>query len=567
MIRRRTRLLARTFFDRMFESELFSSPLSASNAVMWLLAALATPGVMFSGSQYYFYAHARTFTPEAQDRILFVSQAFHVDFAMAIAGLVTMLVWTSLAPDRRDALVLGPLPVRPGEQSRARLLALLRFFAMFVAAVSVPTAFAFTFVTVGDAAVGDVPARIAAHIVATSLGAAFVFFVLLDLQLLLAATVGPRAVAVATWPLQAAAVLTMVAAIAMTGRLADAVAAPQALADAWVTWNPAAWYVGVYRAIAGDAREIIAVLSTRGIIASVAAAGIALLAYPMAYRRCLANAIAGEGRRAGWWSGAFARTWLRLMAPALRTPLERGLAAFIIASLTRSHTHRFVIGTYVGAGLFFSLPLGGRLPGPATSADVQYAWFSVPLGIMCWTAAAFRVAMMLPVEPASNWIFRLTEPVDKARILSTAVTIVNAAAVWPLAAGFGLAATFAGGAWLGSLVFGVVVITGAALIEALTLSLRTVPGTCTYRPGQLRLRVWWPVHLMVWITVAYLWPTFAVRAYASVEGAAAMLGGILALWAALHGWRIARTRKLRALIFDELEPAVTTTIRLGAADA
>ena len=60
----------------------------------WLLAALATPGVMFSGSQYYFYAHARTFTPAARDRILFISQAFHVDFAMAVAGLMTLLVWS-----------------------------------------------------------------------------------------------------------------------------------------------------------------------------------------------------------------------------------------------------------------------------------------------------------------------------------------------------------------------------------------------------------------------------------------------------------------------------------------
>jgi hypothetical protein len=50
----RTRRLSRTFFDRMFENDLFSSSVSASNAVLWLLAALATPGVMFSGSQYYF---------------------------------------------------------------------------------------------------------------------------------------------------------------------------------------------------------------------------------------------------------------------------------------------------------------------------------------------------------------------------------------------------------------------------------------------------------------------------------------------------------------------------------
>ena len=69
-------------------------------------------------------------------------------------------------------------------------------------------------------------------------------------------------------------------------------------------------------------------------------------------------------------------------------------------------------------GRLLALPLLGRLAGPADSAAVQYAWFSVPLGLLCWTAAALRVAMMLPVEPSSNWVFKLTEPVDKRRVLS-----------------------------------------------------------------------------------------------------------------------------------------------------
>lgn len=113
---RRTRLLSRAFFGRLFENDLFSSSVSASSSVTWMLAALATPGVMFSGSQMFNYAHVRTFAPEAQDRIFFASQAFHVNFAMAIAGLVTMMVWTSLTPDRLDALVLGPLPSAPASR-------------------------------------------------------------------------------------------------------------------------------------------------------------------------------------------------------------------------------------------------------------------------------------------------------------------------------------------------------------------------------------------------------------------------------------------------------------------
>lgn len=564
---RRTRLLARVAFDRLFENDLFSSSASASSSVTWLLAALATPGVMMSGSQMFYYAHVRTFAPALQDRLLLVSQTFHVDFAMAIAGLVTMLVWTSLTPDRHDALVLGPLPVRTGELARARLLALTRFFAMFAAAVALPTAVVFTFLTVGPREVAEVPGRIAGHIGGTMLGAAFVFFALVDAQLLLAATLGPRAVGVATWPLQGAALLGMVSALSFTPKLADALVGPDALGSAWVMWNPAAWFIGVYRWMAGDPREVFAVLASRAVLASGLALATALVAYPLACQRCLSNAIAGQGHRGARWSRASTRLWLRTLSPLLRTPLERGLAAFIAATLTRSHAHRFLVGSYAGVAVLCALPLAGRLLGAADTSGEQYAWFSIPLGLLCWTAAAIRVAMMLPVEPASNWIFQLTEPVDKRRVLSTAVTVIAGATAFPLSLIFGAASAVAGGPALGIVVFAVVAAAGLALIELLTLTLHTVPCTCTWRPGQLRLRVLWPVYLTGWLVIAYRLPTAAVGAVGHVDRSLWLVAALLVTWAALRVWRLARARRLRGFVYEEVEPPVTTTINLGSVGA
>ena len=563
----RVRRLARTFFDRMFENELLSSPVSASNAVMWLVAALATPGMMISVSQYYFYAHARTFAPEQQDRILLVSQAFHVDFAMAIAGIVTMLVWTSLTPDRRDAFVLGSLPVTLAEQARARLLALLRFFALFAAAVAIPTGIVFTFVTAGEITIVDLFRRIAGHLAGTLFGAGFVFFLLVDAQLLLAALAGPRAVALGSWPLQTAALLGMVAASSLTPALAHAVTASNALADPSVMWNPAAWFVGVYRLVAGDHREIIGALALRGVIATAIVAAVAVLAYPLAYGRCLAQALAAEGQRAAWWSGIFARCWLRAIRPALRTPLERGLAAFMIANFTRSHAHRFLIGSYVGIGVLFTLPLSPRLLQPTESPAAQYAWFAIPLGLLCWSAAGLRVAMMLPIEPGANWIFKLTEPVDKARVLAAAVTTSHAAVAMPLAALFAAAALMASDARLALMIFSIVCATGGVLIELLTLTLRTVPGTCTYRPGQLRLRVLWPVYLVAWTLIGYVLPRAAVSVADQPRAAATLVAMILVTWSLLRRWRITRARKLQHLVYDASEAPTTITLDISPASA
>jgi hypothetical protein len=252
------------------------------------------------------------------------------------------------------------------------------------------------------------------------------------------------------------------------------------------------------------------------------------------------------------------------MSPLLRTPLERGIAAFIVANWTRSQAHRFLIGSYIGAGMLFASPLSGRLIGSADSAAVHYAWFSVPLGLLCWVAAGLRVAMMLPVEPASNWLFKLTEPVDRTRVLSTAVSVMYGASVAPLAIGFGVAATLAGGPRFGSTVGLIVLVTGGALMELLTLTLRTVPGTCTYRPGQLRLRALWPVYLSAWVTIAYVVPRFAVAGLRDTQTLLALVATLSSLWAALHAWRVLRARTLSRLIYEELDPSITTTIELSS---
>jgi hypothetical protein len=201
MLSRRVRLLAATTFGRLLETEVFSSSVSASSAVTWLLAATATPGAVVSMQQYYVYAHARAFSPERLDRIVFVSQVVHVAFAMAVAGLVAMLVWTSVLPDRRDALVLGPLPVTVREQALARVLALGRLIGLFATAVAIPAAIVFTFVTAGPSG-ADVVARIGGHVLATWSAAVFVFLVAIDLQMVLVVALGPIAVGLATVGLQ-----------------------------------------------------------------------------------------------------------------------------------------------------------------------------------------------------------------------------------------------------------------------------------------------------------------------------------------------------------------------------
>src|SRR6185436_13569036 len=124
-----------------------------------------------------------------------------------------------------------------------------------------------------------------------------------------------------------------------------------------------------YRWLANDPREVYAVLAARGALATAANVALTFVLYPLAYGRCLKHAIESEGRRTSRLSRLWASAANGALAPMLRTPLERGLAAYMLATLSRSHSHRFLIGSYAGLGLLFAMPLASRLLQPPVNAS------------------------------------------------------------------------------------------------------------------------------------------------------------------------------------------------------
>jgi hypothetical protein len=560
-----TRSLARVFFGRLFESEMFSSSMAAASGLLWILALIATPGVMFSfvmSLHYQELLKPRFVEVLARERLS--HEALFVNVAIAVAAVAAALVWNSLTPDRRDAMVLGALPVTHRQQARARLMAIAAFIGLFILAMSGPTAVAFTIFTRAPTDLLEAPRHIFSHFVATGLGAAFAFFTLVNLQLILAATIGPRAVKLVTLPLQGLAIASVVAAFAMSDAMTSGFfAAFDGVIRPSLEWNPAAWFVGLYRAIGGDDRPIFAMLAERALMATAINLALVLVFYPIAYSRAMHHAIAAEGRRTTAASRAWATLASGLLRPFLRHPLQRGVAAFMIATLGRGQTHRFIVGIYAGIGFLISLSLIDQLFGPLTE-DGLFAWFAIPLGYVFWLVCGMRVALMMPVEPSANWIFKLTEPVDKRLVFSTVFTVMLATTVLPIALAFSGAAMVFGYQRIAITLFLIVTLTGMCLIELLTMTMKMVPFSCTYLPGQLRLRIYWPIYFFLWLNIFVTLSNWCVWALESWGRIGQLAGGLLAVWIALRVIHLARIRKIRGFIYEELEvPAVAPSI-LGA---
>ncbi len=105
---------------------------------------------------------------------------------------------------------------------------------------------------------------------------------------------------------------------------------------------------------------------------------------------------------------------------------------------------------------------------------------------------------------------------------------------------------------------------GLCLIEALTITLRTVPFTCTYLPGQLRLRVRWPIYFVVWLNMTFTLADWGVWALGSPRRTAQLAGALAALWLALRLWHLLHARRIRGFVYDEQPPPLVSTLDLVA---
>jgi hypothetical protein len=237
----------------------------------------------------------------------------------------------------------------------------------------------------------------------------------------------------------------------------------------------------------------------------------------------------------------------------------------MLATLGRSHTHRFLIGMYAGIAFLLALPVAGRLFVVPSTALQQSAWFIVPLGAVFWLVCGVRVATMMPVEPVANWIFRLTEPVDKRRLLSAVVTVIAFVTCMPAATIAASLLLLMGEQRLAGTVFIVVLLAGLCLIELLTITMKTVPFTCTYLPGQLKLRLYWAGYFVLWLMFVVRLSGWGVWALQNNWNAMRLAVALLATWAALRMWHMARIRNIRAFVYDEQEPPLVTTMGIQGA--
>ena len=549
------RVLYRVFLLRVVDLEM----LSAEGDTTKLLGQFAA---LFAAVSFILTAPLILFGGGLPQADIFTMEHFLIATTMVVIGMFSVLNWDSIFPDRRDVLVLAPLPVRSSTLFLAKLAALAFALGLSVLALNIFSGLVwpFVFFSAGPEFL-DAIRSLAAYWITVFAAGAFMFCSVLAAQGL-AALLLPR-----QQFLRMSALLQVAAFCLFVGVyiLEPSLEAPRLLAapenQRLLAWLPTYWFFGLFQQLNGSMLPAFVPLARRAwigfAVAAFAAGATLLLSYFRTLRQTVEEPDILPGSRKRHWSPHFGNS------------LQAAVLLFTARTLLRSRQHRVILSFYLGIGFaivlaYVSLPFGkhGFSHASATSqSSVPFLVASILM--MCIVVAAVRVVFPLPTALRANWIFRLTELRETPYYLAAVRRTLLLLGVVPVWVASGVLIL-----WVFPLLFAikhlvVLGLLGAILTEICLRGFKKIPFTCSYLPGKGNLQyAFWACLLLV-LPLVNMGAEFEIRMLDNLFRYTSM---VLILGIALVGvrWRTASTatHSTSGLRFDEALPPDIFALKL-----
>jgi hypothetical protein len=493
--RRAFLVLTREFFDQLFAGESSTSEHQHRQAMFGVIAFLVTPGFLipFQLSSAFELAYLRF--PALIEPLTRLIATIFLAYAMVTVGVVAAFVWDALSFDRRDAMVIGPLPVPGGVVVGAKLAAIGALLLIVATAINVITAVPFAMIASSHKAPIGFGRHLAAHLVATTCATTFVFGALVTLRALLGMVRGARV-----------GLESLLQCLLVSALLCFTILTPTSLKVSFArgaarasvhmipipTWSPTNWFLGLHEVIRGTNSGEFSRAAWIALLLTAAAVAAAIATTVAGYRRQLRLAVAPNS------SGSLRSARLaRLIARRLagRDQIARATADYVVSAIARNRAQQTPVAINAAIGVtLVVIRLTGSRDDFASIAQPSAVVLSIPLMLAFWAAVGLRAAFFVPSELAAAWTFRSNAPAHtpayRRGVCAALVALVAPAAI--VLATIVLAPTH--DVTLMSRHAIAVLLLVAALAEVLTLTVNFIPFTCPYRPGHARLRTRWPLY-------------------------------------------------------------------------
>ena len=555
-------VLTRHFFTSLFDFGFLSDDGAESlkRALLGSLAVAIAIGLLLPRVFMAKYSELSAGPPDAYERAVVADHAFLMAVPMWIVAAALGLVGESLFPDRTDYRILMAEPLSRLTIFGSKLASLLLFGGLFVAGTHLALLPLAALTMIGAMKTGALVTTAMAFLFSSVLGSLFAALAIVAVHGLLV-LVAPRArLIVFSGAVRSFLIGALVLSLPLVARLPATAGAFSSNAW-WLPWAPPAWFVGLERWLIGDASR--AALAAEAAIGTVVVLIVSVASYILLYRRfdrvtvqsSPSQNIAGLDRSLARWNG--------------RAPVRRAIGRFVAITIRRSVLHQgLVVGALAAAGAFVLNSLlsadGWREPFDRRQREALiWTLLWTPMTMMFLAIPAIRLALSVPLDLKSNWIFRMTEDVaGRAEVVAANVRVVLALAVaLPIA----LIAPVQG--WvLGTSALRVVVVEamiGWLLVEWLMADWRRIPFTCSYVPGK-----GFVPHMVVKGFASYVVFTLAsgivLRLSLFRPQAALVLALILGAAAGALSVRRARHALDTSLNFEDELPTDVTTLQLNA---
>jgi hypothetical protein len=428
-------LLIRHFLERFFNHETASPDGDAKTRMVQIAVATGLPGLLVSVYLWPVYHPFRNWPPGSDGNppaywLQVNHHFFFVLYSFIAMGIATVFEWDLFFPDLLDVFVLGPLPLNAIKVFVARVAAI----ALFIAGFLFDANFLAPLVLPLSTDPVSLPRFLAGHVLAVLGSGLFAAVFILSLQGLLLATLGERLFRKISLLFQGSSIAALLMLMLLFPVLSGVVPVLLETGSVFARWLPPFWFLGIYqRLLEGpSALPIYTSLAQTGCAALVVVGALAIIAYPIAYRRRVRQLIEGPPTRR--INRFLARPLHRLLhASAMRLPARRAVFHFISQTVLRVPRYRIYLVLYGGVGLsvvtsgILRFSIMHRQVHMEISADGLRA--AVPI-IAFWIIAGLRMAFISDGNQRGNWVFRIVH--GRPAQYATAWEQFNASKVWAL---------------------------------------------------------------------------------------------------------------------------------------
>lgn len=501
-------VLARHFFNRLFQNDVFPFEDQMKQKLYVLLAMVASFGWLITNALFSRYM----FVADAGGSWLEKCQFLSV--FMILMALVTVLEWDVLFLDKRDYSNLMPLPVRLGTVFEAKFASLVFFVAVFSAAVNSLSVFGVAFFMPRwiDNSLGTLVYYMAVHLLSSTAAFVFVFFLFISIEAVLMAVLSARMFRglslLVRFVLVTACLfglLMFTADPAARDGFFSMIASLKSRGSTAVLLYPPMWFVGLYETLLGRKDPLYVAGALLGVSAILVLGLVYFLAMGLSYRRHVRRSLEVRtsvlrGRRARIvLSSFFAR-------PVLRDPVQRAVFQFFARTLKNSAPHKIrLAGTLAVASGFILILLGAQRSVWRDPTPSNLNLLGIPLILGFVIVVGLRNLLNVPISKEANWVFQITETERKRDYFIAAKKAMFILVLLPLFVGIALVFASAWGVRNAILhaLFGLAC--GLLLSEILFWKYRKIPFTCATVPGKSRLpTMWWAYVLGFSISISLL---------------------------------------------------------------